>query len=147
MQTLSIEKLNKSVDLNLNIDGEVVGRVILVNPNYVFKNIHFTPKGKDHFREPLVQLEKFEGGGVELDGSTRRCFLEGNEVILTKIEFDILYYLFSRRHDCVTKYDIEYKIWDQRQNSNVLDVHIKNLRKKLGNIIESIRSIGFRLKI
>jgi DNA-binding response OmpR family regulator len=90
---------------------------------------------------------------VRLDVNTRKVFVGNEEVPFTLKEFAILE-LFMRNPDRVlTREFILDHVWDFNFNSlsNVVDVHVKNLRQKLattkqGDIIETVTGVGYRIK-
>lgn len=72
-----------------------------------------------------------------------------NEVKLTKKEFMILEYLIRNRNQLISRNQILEHSWDRNVDifSNIVDTHIKNLRKKLGRngtAIESVYGGGYR---
>lgn len=72
-------------------------------------------------------------GDLEIDIAHRRVTLSGNEVDLTRTEFDILSYL-ARNADCVvTSRMILEQIWgpEYGEDTQTLRVHISNLRRKI----------------
>lgn len=90
---------------------------------------------------------------VRLNTNTRKVFVGNEEVAFTLKEFAILE-LFMRNPDRVlTREFILDHVWDFNFNSlsNVVDVHVKNLRQKLsttkqGDIIETVTGVGYRIK-
>jgi len=77
----------------------------------------------------------------------------GPEVPLTKKEFDLLHYLMLHRSRVLTRLQLGEHLWgnalEDDTDSNYIDVHIKNLRKKLNefgsaDFIETVRGIGYR---
>lgn len=81
---------------------------------------------------------------------------EDNVIPLTKKEFDILHYMALHKNRVITRIQLTEHIWgdilEEDYESNYIDVHIKNLRKKLaayGNsdFIETVRGIGYRLNM
>jgi DNA-binding response OmpR family regulator len=96
-----------------------------------------------------IQLKEFT-----VDQSNRKLFFEDTEIILTKKEFDILNYLLLHKNRVLTRMQITEHIWgnvlEDDYDSNYIDVHIKNLRKKLGAFgsvdwLETVRGIGYRI--
>ncbi|PMQ00871.1 MAG: DNA-binding response regulator [Dictyoglomus sp. NZ13-RE01] len=92
-------------------------------------------------------------GDLTLDTSSRRVFKGDKEIFLTSKEFAILEYLMRNVNKIVSREQILAHVWDYDSESfsNVVDVHIKNLRKKIdtenGNkILQTIRGMGYRLK-
>jgi len=105
-------------------------------------------------RRPHESLpQKLEAAGVVLDPAKRRVSKNGREVDLTLKEFELLEYLMRNRGRAVDREQIFSHVWDFASDSfsNVVDVHIKNLRKKIGErnhgkqLIETIRGVGYRL--
>jgi DNA-binding response OmpR family regulator len=71
---------------------------------------------------------------------------------LTPKEFQLLEYFLLHAEEVVRRTTLLEKVWDMRfdPESNVIDVHIKNLRRKLREatgepLLVSIRGVGFRL--
>src|ERR1043165_3123050 len=85
-----------------------------------------------------------------------RTVAHGKNVInLTKKEFDILHYMALHKNRVLTRLQLTEHIWgdvmEEDYESNYIDVHIKNIRRKLGayansEFIETVRGIGYRLK-
>jgi len=91
--------------------------------------------------------------GLEIDLDKRIVSAGGNTISLTRKEYDILSFLILNKNRVVTRLQISEHIWgdiiEENYNSNYIDVHIKNLRKKLGEFIEgdfleTVRGIGFQ---
>ncbi len=95
----------------------------------------------------------FRINGLEIDFDKRKVFFGSTEILLTKKEYDIFSFLILNKNKVTTRLQISEHIWgdifEENYNSNYIDVHIKNLRKKLGeylegDFLETIRGIGFR---
>jgi len=86
--------------------------------------------------------------GVELDIRTRRVSIDGDEVELTRKEFDLLALLMEEPGAIRTRDEIMETVWDAHWYgpTKTLDVHIAALRRKLGDptLIETVRGVGFR---
>lgn len=86
-----------------------------------------------------------KGGELSMDISKRECMLKGQEVSLSKIEFDLLWCLMRAEGAVVRRVDIEDEIWGNSTSSNLLDVYMGYLRKKIGsNYFEVFRGHGIR---
>jgi DNA-binding response OmpR family regulator len=94
--------------------------------------------------------------GFTVDMTNRIISFKTTAISLTKKEFDILQYLLINKNRVVTRVQLTEHIWDNAlevdYDSNYVDVHIKNLRKKLGQHgdiewIETVRGIGYRLTL
>ena len=90
---------------------------------------------------------------LEIDLDKRLVSSGGNMITLTRKEYDILSFLILNKNRVVTRLQISEHIWgdiiEENYNSNYIDVHIKNLRKKLsefikGEFLETVRGIGFQ---
>jgi len=86
--------------------------------------------------------------------NSRRLFCKGAGVDLTKKEFDLLLYLVLNHDKVLTRQQLYEHIWgnilDDQYDSNFIDVHIKNLRKKLNAHapspwLETVRGVGYRV--
>ncbi|MEI8387195.1 MAG: response regulator transcription factor [Verrucomicrobiota bacterium] len=87
-----------------------------------------------------------EIGGVSVDTSARRVTLDGDPVALTAREYCLLEFLAMHRGETVTRTALYEHLFDEDDDSlsNLLDVHISNLRKKLGHeLIETRRGHGY----
>jgi len=91
--------------------------------------------------------------GLVLNPSTKKVHRDGKEIILTLKEFRILEYMMRNAGITLSRDSILSSLWDFDFDSfsNVVDVHMKNLRKKLdGNfkekMIETVHGVGYRMK-
>jgi DNA-binding response OmpR family regulator len=98
-----------------------------------------------------VQME-LTVGDIVLNTVTRKVTKRGIEVPLTVKEYAILEYCMRHTNQVLTRDQIINHVWDHAFDSfsNVIDVHIKNLRKKLQNenetLLETIHGVGYQLK-
>ena len=91
-------------------------------------------------------------GELELNPSERRAYRGGKEIPLTLKEFGLLEYFMRHPNQVVNREDLLNHLWDFNYVgfSNVVDVHVKNLRRKLddgdgGDVLETVSGIGYRL--
>lgn len=90
---------------------------------------------------------------LKLDPDERRVLRGEEEVALTKREFEILRMLMQQPGKLVSRSAIAHAVWgrDATSATNLLDVHMSSLRRKLGGdaaepaYIETVRGEGFRL--
>ena len=90
---------------------------------------------------------------LTLNTVTRKVFQGKKEILLTLKEFSILEYFMRNPNQVLTRDQILSHVWDFSFDSlsNVVDVHLKNLRKKLEThkheaFIETVHGVGYRLK-
>jgi DNA-binding response OmpR family regulator len=96
--------------------------------------------------------EPIRVGKVELDPAARIARLRGEELDLSRKEFDLLAELMRHAGHVVKREDLMSEVWDVNWfgSTKTLDVHIGWLRRKLGDDpnrpthIETVRGVGFR---
>lgn len=86
---------------------------------------------------------------LELDRETRQVLVEGEPVILTAREFDILELLMSNPSKVFTKSNLYRSVWNDEffGDDNTINVHISKIRSKLGgDYIQTVWGIGFKMQ-
>ena len=93
-------------------------------------------------------------GEFVMDTQARKIMHQGSEVEVTKKEFDLLHYLVINHNKVMARHQLYEHIWgntlDDQYDSNFIDVHIKNIRKKLNARaptpwLETVRGVGYRI--
>ena len=85
-------------------------------------------------------------GELVLDTAARRACVAGAEIVLTAREYSLLEYLALHRGEVVSRTTLYEHLFDEDDDSlsNLLDVHVSNLRKKLGHdLIVTRRGLGY----
>jgi two-component system response regulator QseB len=85
-------------------------------------------------------------GALTLDPSTRAVTLRGQPVALSGREFALLQALLQRPGVVLSRAQLEERLygWDEEVGSNAVEVHIHNLRRKLGaDAIRNVRGVGY----
>lgn len=92
-------------------------------------------------------------GSLVVDMNNRQAIRDGKVIDLTVREYAILEYLARNRNVVVTREQIRVNIWniDDDVNSNVIDVYIRYLRRKIEDnyeekLIHTIRGVGYKLE-
>jgi DNA-binding response OmpR family regulator len=89
-----------------------------------------------------------------LDIQNRTVSFQNERIALTKKEFEIFNYLVLNKNRVVSRMSLTEHVWgdilEVNSDSNFVDVHVKNLRKKLSQFtktewFETVRSIGYRI--
>jgi len=98
-------------------------------------------------RKPIERV-----GSLEIDTAARRVRLGGRDVQLTLKEFSLLECFVRQPGTVISREELTNQVWDFNAVawSNILDVHMKNLRRKLGESdarLETVRGVGYRLVI
>jgi two-component system, OmpR family, response regulator RegX3 len=88
-------------------------------------------------------------GRLRVETRARRAFVDGQELRLTRKEFDLLAMLAANASEVCERESIISDVWDENWfgSTRTLDVHVGALRNKLGDPswIETVRGVGFRL--
>ena len=100
--------------------------------------------------KPAAEDKLFTAGSLAVDVKRRAVTVDGEPVILTYKEFELLCYLLENRGVVLSRDQILTKIWDYNYSgeTRTVDVHIRTLRQKLGDAgahIETVRGVGYRL--
>jgi len=90
-------------------------------------------------------------GPVELWPSRREATVDGRELTLTMREFDLLEFLMRTPGEVFSREVLLQRVWgwDFDGGSRTVDVHVQQLRSKLGvhsDLIETVRGVGYRLR-
>lgn len=102
-------------------------------------------------RRPEMLHEVLELDALRLDTRAQSLSVGGKPIELTLREYGVLEYLLRNKGAVVTREDLLSNVWDRFFDSlsNVVDVHLKNLRKKLppayAKRIETVWGKGYRL--
>jgi two-component system response regulator RegX3 len=91
-------------------------------------------------------------GDLEVDVAARRAHLGGEELQLSRKEFDLLAELIRHAGRVVTREQLMDRVWDENWfgSTKTLDVHVRWLRQKLGDdpsrprYVHTVRGVGFR---
>ena len=90
-----------------------------------------------------------EDGVIRVDAEGRKAWVAGEEIRLTRKEFDLLVFFMERPGRAVQRSAILASVWGYEADSlqGTVDSHVKTLRKKLGlegKRIETVTGIGYR---
>ena len=111
--------------------------------------LDFGPSSVDGWLSRLVALElQIEDDSI-VDVAQRQLVLDGRRVDLTKLEFEVISYLYQREGTVVERSQLLRDVWgyDDAGGSNVIEANVRSLRRKLGDraaSIETVRGLGYR---
>ncbi len=139
------EETDKIVGLELGADDYVT------KP---FSLKELTARIKAVLRRPTAEPASKQieiGGALVIDLTKHHVSYQGNPIDLTSTEFNILSFLASKKGWVFTRDQILDGLWghDKIVLDRTIDVHIKNLREKLGEAsryIKNIRGVGYKLE-
>jgi DNA-binding response OmpR family regulator len=107
-------------------------------------------------RKFKILNQNVNAGRFVIELQSRRITFDGKEVLLTRKEYELLQYLVLNRNKVLTRNQLYEHIWgnilDDQYDSNFIDVHIKNLRKKLNDYapvpwLETVRGTGYMVTL
>ncbi|MBI2071425.1 MAG: response regulator transcription factor [Gemmatimonadetes bacterium] len=104
-------------------------------------------------RGGAARLDRLTYGALDLDRLRHKARATGNLLDLTPREFQLLEHFMLHPEEVIRRTELLEKVWDMHfdPESNVVDVHVGNLRRKLreagcDGLIQTVRGVGFCLK-
>jgi len=121
------------------------------NPRELVARLRAVLRRVNDTDEKKVAPESFTVDDIEVSLTGRTAKIDGDDLNLTAVEFDLLVALLEQAGKIVKKEDLSQKVLDRRLSpfDRSLDMHVSNLRKKLGardddrERIKTIRSVGY----
>ena len=144
MLTARSDETNRVTGLELGADDYVVKPFspveVVARVKAVMRRVH----------APLDPHRTLRAGPAELEPSSRRVTIDGREVELTRLEFDLLAELAAHPRVVYTRDRLLEKVWGYQSavGGKTVDVHVANLRRKLGEDIGivAVRGVGYKLE-
>ncbi|MEP9364604.1 response regulator transcription factor [Nocardioides sp. CN2-186] len=103
---------------------------------------------------PADDHEVLEHAGLRVDVDGRRAFRDGDELLLTRTEFDLLTELMRTPARVWSREALLRSVWgtEWASDTHLVEVHIGNLRRKLSSgtdmrYIRTVRGIGYRMEL
>ncbi len=116
-----------------------------------FSNIELLARIRALLRRESVQKQTLlEIGNLSIDFSSRSVLIDNTPAKLSAKEFELLELLILNANTVLTRYQISEHLsrdFDHVSASNIVDAHIKNLRKKLNadELIQTVRGVGYMI--
>lgn len=157
----------------LRKDGRTTPVIVLTGANDSATTVRALDAGADDYLKKPIVIEEFRArmralvrrggatrseqlavGNVVLNRLTRQVLVDGKECALTAKEFQLLEHFIMHQGQVVTRAQLLEKVWDMHfdPGSNVVDVHVTRLRKKLESSTANVkitarRGMGFVLAV
>jgi two-component system phosphate regulon response regulator PhoB len=98
-----------------------------------------------------VEPEVLRFGRLRLDRDAHRVWVDDNEIVLTALEFKLLYAFVTRKGRVQSRETLLSDVWgiEAGVTTRTVDTHVKRLREKLGEAgqyVETLRGVGYRFK-
>jgi len=119
--------------------------------NELLARIHAITRRKHKLESNDIEIKEFR-----INIQNRTVHYNKERINLTKKEFEIFNYLVLNKNRVISRSNLTEHVWGDvleiNSDSNFVDVHVKNLRKKLSqhepvDWFETVRSIGYRVNI
>lgn len=97
-------------------------------------------------RVSAVKSSEIHVGAVSMDTTTQQVWIDGNQAELSRREYMLLKALMENAGRVQTRDALETRLyaWGEEIASNAIEVHVHNLRKKLGpDFIKTVRGVGY----
>lgn len=96
------------------------------------------------------EVEVYEVKNLKMNLKKHKVKVDGNEVVLTLKEYELLKHLMQNQNTVLTRNRLLEEVWgyDFVGESRTLDVHVRSLRQKLGtagDLVETVRGVGYRM--
>lgn len=153
MLTAKVEDMDKITGLTLGADDyitkpfhplELVARVKTQLRRYTQYNV----------AQPAPEKREHDFAGLTICQDSRKCVLYGEELALTPIEFDILWYLCEHRGRVVSSEELFEAVWGEKylDNNNTVMAHIARLREKMKEpsrkpkFVKTVWGVGYTIE-
>lgn len=154
MLTAKIEDMDKIMGLTLGADDyitkpfnplELVARVKTQLRRYTRYNA---------MEAAAPEKMQYDIRGLSICKDSHKCTLNGKELALTPIEFDILWYLCERQGNVVSSEELFEAVWGEKylDNNNTVMAHIARLREKMNEparkpkFIKTVWGVGYTIE-
>ena len=154
MLTAKVEDMDKITGLTLGADDyitkpfnplELMARVKTQLRRYTRYNV----------AEPSArEIEEFDIRGLHISRNSHKCTLNGKELTLTPIEFNILWYLCEHKGNVVSSEELFESVWGEKylDNNNTVMAHIARLREKMHEparkpkFVKTVWGVGYTIE-
>lgn len=154
MLTAKVEDIDKITGLTLGADDYIT------KP---FNPLELTARVKTQLRrykryntgeQPVQTVDEYDIRALHISRSSHKCTLNGREIALTPIEFNILWYLCEHKGTVVPSEELFESVWGEKylDNNNTVMAHIARLREKLEEparkpkFIKTVWGVGYNIE-
>ncbi len=133
MLTAKVEDMDKITGLTLGADDYITKPF---NPLEVIARVKTQLRRFTRYNmseSVSVEQQEYDIRGLHINKESRKCLLNGSEVLLTPIEFNILWHLCNHKGMVISSEELFEAVWGEKyyDNNNTVMAHIARLREKL----------------
>lgn len=153
MLTAKTEDTDKITGLTLGADDYIPKPF---NPLELVARVKAQLRRYTKYNDNVKQQENIiDFAGLVMNRDTHECTYNEKELVLTPIEFDILWLLCSNRGRVISSEQLFEQIWKEKyfkNSNNTVIVHIRNLREKMGDgtrksdFIKTVWGVGYKIE-
>jgi two-component system response regulator VanR len=155
MLTAKVEAIDKIMGLTIGADDYITKPF---NPLEVIARVKTQLRRYVKYNHPDGQhsgtINEYDIKGLIINKDTHKCYLFGKEIILTPIEFSILWYLCEQRGKVVSSEELFEAVWGEKylDNNNTVMAHIGRLREKMKEparnpkFIKTVWGVGYKVE-
>jgi len=146
-ETMPVIILTARSDTDDTVAGLNAGADDYVSKPFVFEEL--LARVRARLRDKATKGMRIEGGWATLDLRRGAVIVDGHEVELSARELALAEVFFRHPDQVLTREQLLAMVWgyDFEPGSNVVDVYVSYLRKRLGtDRIETVRGVGYRLR-
>ena len=164
MLTAKVEDNDKIMGLTLGADDyitkpfnplEVVARVKTQLRRYMrYNQAGRNVDSADGSKEYKKNIDEYDINGLIINKDNHKCTMYGEEIMLTPIEFSVLWYLCEHRGKVIPSEELFENVWGEKfiDNNNTVMAHIGRLREKLKEpakkpkFIKTVWGVGYTIE-
>lgn len=121
--------------------------------DYISKPVNFSIlllRVHSLLRRTTEKIENICYGNINIDLNSHKIKINNIPIELTRKEFEILVFLIENKNKVLSREEIKNKVWEDNNFTDLrsVDTHIKNLRMKLGengDMVKTIRGYGYKI--
>lgn len=154
MLTAKVEDMDKITGLMLGADDYITKPF---NPLELMARVRTQLRRYTKYNNPeylIKAAEEFDIRGLHISRKSRKCTVNGSEVTLTPIEFNILWYLCKKQGCVVSSEELFEAVWGEKymDNNNTVMSHIARLREKMKEparkpkFVKTVWGVGYTIE-